>query len=526
MKNDKIDDQDYLDDFENEDDALSEISASLAKQITDEMDGEEESSVYDDEDELLIEKKKFPKWAKITCGVGGVILVILIGAFLYFNGLLDMLHYDDGKNAKLIDESFDQDKISKDNEVIDPNDVKWQSILANTRKEGVINILLVGEEAMADVGRGRSDSMMIATINVKQKRLKLTSLMRDTYVQIPGYSDNKLNAAYKFGGIQLLYDTIALNFQVEMDGYVLVSFNGFQKIIDKLGGVEITLTPEEASYLNRTNYISNRKNRNVQAGTHKLNGNQALGYSRIRYVKTGENIRDDFGRTSRQRIVLNAIFEKYKSLSATDMIGLLPDILPLITTDLKKDEIIGYITTLATLGATNLETFRVPVDNGYKPATVRSMSVLMMDTVAKNVQALHEFLFGESDVKVLPSSNDSSNYENTATVPPATVAPAKTVAPTVAPTKAPTKKPTATPKPTESTTPVPEETDTPETEEPATPTATPITDGTPKPTKKPEPTKAPTETKAPTPTQAPATSEPQAPTATPNSGGEVLDGEG
>jgi LCP family protein required for cell wall assembly len=518
MKNDKIDEEEYMkkDNYvDSEEDALSEISASLAKQISDELD-EDTDDIYEN-DEETIEKKKFPKWAKITCGVGGVLLVVIIGALLYFNGLLDLINYDDGKNASLIEESFDKDDISGNNEVIDPNDVKWQSILANTRKEGVINILLLGEEAMADNGRGRSDSMMIATINVKKKTLSLTSLMRDTYVQIPGYSDNKLNAAYKFGGIQLLYETIKLNFQVEMDGYVLVNFEDFENIINELGGVDITLSADEASYLNRTNYISKKEYRNVKAGTQTLNGNQALGYSRIRYVKTSENVRDDFGRTSRQRVVLNAIFEKYKTLNATEMVAMLPDILPLVTTDLTKDEIIGYISTLATLGATELHTFRLPIDNGYTPATIRSMSVLVMDTVAENVTALHEFLFGESSVTVVPSSNDSSNINNSSnqgtTAATATPAPVKTAVPTAKPTV----KPTATPKPEE--TPEPEETpdyDPPETEEPVETVA---------PTKKPAATETPVETveptQAPQPTQTPAAT--QVPTEEPSSG-EVLDG--
>ncbi|BCN30541.1 LCP family protein [Anaeromicropila herbilytica] len=520
MRNNKIDENDFIDkdDFiNNEDDALNEINASLAKQVSNELDDEDDlDDDYDTEDLDHIPKKKFPKWAKITCGIGGVLLVVIIGALLYFNNLLGLINYDDGKNAKLIAESFDKDNISKDNEVVDPNDVKWQSILANTRKEGVVNILLVGEEAIADNGRGRSDSMMIATINVKKKTLSLTSLMRDTYVQIPGYSDNKLNAAYKFGGIQLLYETLKQNFQVEMDGYVLVNFKSFENIINELGGVDITLTQEEAHYLNHTNYISKKQYRHVKAGLQTLNGNQALGYSRVRHVKTGENVRDDFGRTSRQRIVLNAIFEKYKKLSATDMVGMLPKILPLVTTDLTKDEIIGYISTLATLGVDQLQTFRIPIDNGYKPATVRSMSVLMMDTVADNVKALHEFLFGESDVKVLPSSNDSSNYNDSSSGTTSTTTSTPQPVRTATPTARPTTKPVATAKPTA--------TDTPETTVPA---------ATAKPTKAPTktaaptvaPVKTPTPTEAPAETQTPATEAPQQ-TEAPSSDGQVLEGQG
>ena len=111
-----------------------------------------------------------------------------------------------------------------------------------TFNKNVINILLVGSDHGAIKGdHGRSDSIMIATVNFKTKELKLTSLMRDMYVEIPGHGHNKLNAAYAFGGVELLYQTIAKNFGIKIDNYCVVDFSTFEKVINKVGGVEISL---------------------------------------------------------------------------------------------------------------------------------------------------------------------------------------------------------------------------------------------------------------------------------------------
>ena len=124
----------------------------------------------------------------------------------------------------------------------DENTIVWPDHPGEGRREeGVYNILLLGEEAIdSGSARGRTDLIIIATLNTNQKAIKLTSLMRDTLVQIPGFKDNKLNSAYEKGGVDLLYETIALNFDIRLDGCALVNFENFEKIIDRLGGLEIT----------------------------------------------------------------------------------------------------------------------------------------------------------------------------------------------------------------------------------------------------------------------------------------------
>ena len=209
-------------------------------------------------------------------------------------------------------------------------------------------------------------------MNTKDKSIKLTSLMRDLYVQIPGYSDNRLNSAYSKGGIELLYDTIALNFGVEMDGFALVNFNSFELLVDLLDGVEVTLNSDEVYYLNTTNYISNPAYRNVIAGTQTMTGNQALGYCRIRYVSTGTEI-DDFGRTQRQRNILKAVFDKVKSKNIVQLGLLMNNILKNvpITTDVTGEEFTQYLKEAVSLKVNELENLRIPSDGNFENIRVK-----------------------------------------------------------------------------------------------------------------------------------------------------------
>ena len=149
-----------------------------------------------------------------------------------------------------------------------------------TFDKDVVNILLVGSDNGAqgseDGDHGRSDSMMVATINFKTKELKLTSFLRDMYVEIPGHGRNKLNAAYAFGGEELLYQTLAQNFNIKIDKFCVVDLSAFEKVINRIGGIEMTLEKREAEYLNTTNYISKKKYRNVKPGKQTLNGGIGL----------------------------------------------------------------------------------------------------------------------------------------------------------------------------------------------------------------------------------------------------------
>jgi LCP family protein required for cell wall assembly len=201
--------------------------------------------------------------------------------------------------------------------------------------------------------------MILVSINKSDNTITLTSFMRDQYVQIPGYYPNKLNAAYAFGGMRLLSKTLELNFGVKVDGIVEVDFSGFENIIDLLGGVEITLTEQEAAYLN-TLHEGGLLDSPVVVGLNRLDGAQALVYVGLREIDT------DYARARRQRNVVMALIEAYKELPLDEMLGMLDQILPLATTNLTNVQILGYAAEFfPVLASAKVQTLRIPVDGTF-----------------------------------------------------------------------------------------------------------------------------------------------------------------
>lgn len=368
---------------------LREITQNLSRQVTEEIDSsdlprKEEKTERAGGASAAGRKKKLSTGKKIAIALASIVVLLAAGVFIAGNYFLDRINYVN-KPKEDVPVTESTDLTDYDNDAIKPADAN------------VINILLIGVEAIEDSGNGRSDSMMIATINQDEKAIKLASLMRDCYVEIPGHGQDRLNSAFSHGGADLLATTIEQNFDVHLDGYAEVDFEAFESIVDELGGVEIELTDKEASYLRSTNYISNPKYRTVTEGVNRMNGNQALGYARVRKVPGISGEHDDFARTNRQRIVLNAIFEKYKKQNLIQLVTTANNILPYITTNLTKTEILSYIAAVAGIGSMELETFRVPMDNAYTGAKINGQSVLSIN-FEKNNAALREFIYGVSGV--------------------------------------------------------------------------------------------------------------------------------
>lgn len=392
-------------------DQLTDINAALARQICEEMD------VIGAEEGKKVNKKR--RLFKIQSGILLTLLCILgFGFFFGFTKPGNMLlmkmgvnlsgkiwstwtgNFDDNSDATTDTDYLDAEDLESTLPEADPNQIVWPNHPGEGRQEeGVFNILLMGEEAIGSGdARGRTDVIVIATMNTKSKELKLTSLMRDTLVQIPGFQDNKLNTAFEKGGLDLMYETIALNFDIRLDGCVMVNFENFEKIIDKLGGLEITLTAGEAKYLNTTNYISNPQYRSVVEGTQLLNGNQVLGYSRVRKRATITGNNNDYGRTDRHRIVLDAIFDKYKTKSKVELASMMFSLLPMIKTDIDSDTFETLLNTFIEMGTTDMDQLRIPVDGTFTDnVKVRGMSILIPDLEA-NVEVLHDYIFGADPV--------------------------------------------------------------------------------------------------------------------------------
>ncbi|CCC57890.1 LCP family protein [Caloramator australicus] len=259
------------------------------------------------------------------------------------------------------------------------------------KENNLINIVLFGIDARNLKSPSRSDSIIILSINSETKKIKLISLMRDMFVEIPGKNKNRINAAYAFGGPELAIKTINHNFDLGISKYVTINFYGFEKVIDNIGGVEIDVKKDEIKYIN--SYM--KETQNLFGGEYKeitneglqlLNGRQALAYSRIRYVGNA-----DYERTERQRRVLTQIFNKVKSQGTTKKISLINSILPYIETNLSKNEIINLAYLITNLNEYKIEELRIPVDKSFKSERINGMAVLVPD-LDVNKNKIHEFI--------------------------------------------------------------------------------------------------------------------------------------
>ena len=342
-------------------------------------------------------KKRKKKKRHIGRKIFVTLLVILAAAavvgWLFINGKLDKLKKFANFNfISPENETFEVDPNENNGgNVVDPSDVIID--IDNIKRysdKNIINILFIGGDSRYLGGGGNSDSMIIVSINRKTNEIKLTSLMRDMYVSIPGYSDNRINAAYAFGGKDLLDQTIEYNFGVKIDGNVAVDFISFVEALKPIGNLDIQLNEEEAYYMTydpEWSYF----NRTYTAGINSLDPDEVLAFARIRNVGNS-----DFDRTARQRQVITAAFNKVKSMSFGSIINLADQILPCIVTDLSKTEILSLISNVAKNGMNISETFRLPADGTFEGAMVRGMSVILLD-MPENSRQLHEFIYGSVD---------------------------------------------------------------------------------------------------------------------------------
>ncbi len=248
----------------------------------------------------------------------------------------------------------------------------------------VVNILLVGQDRRENEGRTRADTMLLCTFNKKTRELTMTSFLRDLYVKIPGHGSNRINAAYAFGGMELLEETLQENFGLQIDGTVEVDFSQFSSIVDVLGGVEMELREDEAALINQ------ETGSDLSGGTHHLNGDQALAYSRIRKLDAD----GDFSRTNRQRKVLSAILDGYRDAKLSTLLLLVNKVLPMVSTDLGAMEIMGYALELAPLlSGFEIKQQHVPASGTYTDQNIDGMAVLVPDLDAAR-QMLANTLIG------------------------------------------------------------------------------------------------------------------------------------
>ena len=209
----------------------------------------------------------------------------------------------------------------------------------------VTNIALFGIDTRnLSSFRGNSDSIMILSIDRTHGSIKITSVLRDSLVPIEGHAANKINAAYAWGGPELAIKTLNQNFNLNIRDYATVNFLGMADIIDAVGGVEVNITEPERLHIN-ANMLALHQSSGTpyipveRAGLQTLNGTQAVSFARLRKVNTIDGGRDDYGRTDRQRYVLEQLFNKALSMSKTKYPALIKSLLPYMETSLSYSDI-------------------------------------------------------------------------------------------------------------------------------------------------------------------------------------------
>ena len=294
-----------------------------------------------------------------------ILLVGAAGAYALLNGALNKINIIDNEEVVTVapeEENFETEDVSYTGNSVKPESITVNKV-APIEADHLINILLVGQDRQPGQGRQRSDTMILCSYNPDKNEVSLISFLRDLYVAIPGgYSDNRLNAAYAFGGFPLLYNTLKDNFGVTVNGGIEVDFNGFIELIDLIGGVDIYLTAKEAPYVSS----------NCTEGVNHLNGKKALNYARIRKIDS------DFGRTNRQRTLILAVFEKLRHSDINTLTNLVNTAASMVTTDMTKGSITALVSAfLPKIATLKINTYAVPFDGSYKSTYVRGMAVLV-----------------------------------------------------------------------------------------------------------------------------------------------------
>lgn len=323
-------------------------------------------------------KRGFASWGlgkKIAAILGGTFALVLVaGGVILASKLakLDIVDIDKGAEALSISEE------------------------AKERGTGYLNVALFGVDSRDnELGKGtRSDTIMIASLNLETMEVKLVSVYRDTLLQLYDGSLNKANSAYAFGGPEGAIKLLNENLDMNIEHYVTVNFNALVEVIDAVGGIEIDVQPEEIDYINayacEIIKVTGKDALGVtEPGLQTLNGTAATGYARIRYTAGG-----DFKRTERQREVLTKVMEKAQNLSLSQINKIIDKVFPMISTNFTLTEMLKYAKDAFDYQLT--ETMGFPEDNTTGMLNGIG-SVVIPKTLDTNVVKLHQFLYGDAE---------------------------------------------------------------------------------------------------------------------------------
>ena len=320
------------------------------------------------------DKKKYSLRNRIIISTISIVLAVVVGVVIGYYSYVKSKIYAEPSEIEV-------KTVEKKNE----EEVDYEEV------EGITNVLLVGTDARDLKESARADSIIIATLDNNNKEIRLTSLFRDTLVDIDGYGPYKLNAAMAFGGINLLKDTIQETYNINIDKYIIINFWGFEAIIDQMGGLEIDVKDYQLDELNK--YIGESTGGNdcpvTESGLQLLNGKQALSYARIR-----KGVGDEFERTERQREVLFKVAEKLRETKPTKYLGIMNSMLDYINTNIDFLDALNMAYTIYKFPSLETKQIHIPVTELADDMNYGGEIgwVFIMDR-EQNTEILHDFIF-------------------------------------------------------------------------------------------------------------------------------------
>ncbi|MCM1990360.1 LCP family protein [Oceanirhabdus seepicola] len=355
-------------------------------------------------------------------GILIVVMVIILGAYFHVMNRYNEKSFinnnvtkSEDKNKEESISDVEEKKNSTTNSKTDDNVQEKKEVIKYKEVEGITNILLVGTDEREDEKRTRSDTMMILTIDNINSKVKITSILRDTYAKIPGYQMQKLNHSYRYGGIDLLRQSLQKTFEMNIDYYAIVNFYGFKDIVDEIGGLELTVSEEEKNELNRCiiglenqkeNFFDEEPTLLEMTGTQHMNGQQVLAYSRMRKIGRGS-----FDRVERQREVVTKLLLELKETSIIKYPFVADKIFESVKTNIPFNTALDMAYTILKNNVNSINQLQVPPDklcrgvNEYKD----NGFVFIMDE--ENVKkVIHDFVF--ENIEYNPDEFYWFDYEN------------------------------------------------------------------------------------------------------------------
>ena len=264
--------------------------------------------------------------------------------------------------------------------------------------DGITNILLVGTDGEYVEKGNRSDSVMLVTIDSKNKDIKISSIARDTYVNIPGYSTEKLTHAYAYEGIDLLKEVFKENFDLDIDKYIAVNFVSFMDIMDELGGVEVNVEEKDIKEINKYidacyGYYKNKDEKEKEyikeSGVQRLNGYQALAFSRIRYTDSA------FARDNRHREVAQSVYKEFAQKGVDTYKRCADIVLNNTKTNISPIEMMNLAYTVLKINDKDIEQFQFPLAEHRKGHIISKQKGWVLEWDKEpNLEAWHKFIFG------------------------------------------------------------------------------------------------------------------------------------